>query len=519
MADNKNSEVWLELSQGHLKLLVEGVPFNVVVNSNGQSLPGPSTTVEKADREANANGESAGVDQNYYRQISEEMYQEIGRLAKNLNISFQDLAINEILEGDSTSEESWGQSRHQLPNLMLMNEEASMNILELVENIQEECQGVQSALEKVSQPALLNSATPPNMTAGMDKLLAFFQNAGSLLSTLIAEAEELQNRLQALESQPPSPPSGQTSRSHAPSVSCQIPLESILQTLYKFCTSDTVKQQLNGLLDNRDTLFQGQQLAEALNELTQTMTPVDGCLNVPVEQLFQILAAACQDEHTTAWLRKMETSSNSRSLWYHLDTIIPLKVTTPGTEEDTQNLGAAAEDGLNNGLPVAAVNSQISTYVERLRQLAYQLEELQPGKIARQTSHSPPDRDQAMLPVVSAARESMRHINRSLSRIIEGLSYQDLSSQPLIKVLKTLRQVQVHLLTLLVAYGIKIKKKEEKKELTVAESEALARSEVDRLITYISPATPEGEPQPEKLPESHSLDQEAINDLLANLGF
>jgi chemotaxis regulatin CheY-phosphate phosphatase CheZ len=115
--------------------------------------------------------------------------------------------------------------------------------------------------------------------------------------------------------------------------------------------------------------------------------------------------------------------------------------------------------------------------------------------------------------VVKEVLDTVDGITGSLSRIVEALSFQDLSGQRLLKILKIIRQLQVHVLTLLVAAGQKLKLDDHSRP---GRESDLARKELDRLLHSLEPAS---DPEIAASPEDKPLDQDAINDLLTNMGF
>jgi chemotaxis regulatin CheY-phosphate phosphatase CheZ len=124
-------------------------------------------------------------------------------------------------------------------------------------------------------------------------------------------------------------------------------------------------------------------------------------------------------------------------------------------------------------------------------------------------------------------QDSLMKVDRiigSLSRITEALAFQDLSGQRLLKVMNLLRQLQVQVLTLLVAAGTKLKIKMDQQELSLKEHEILAQEELDRLLhTLATPVAPElGDPEglgKISSTDDQPLDQDSVNDLLNSMGF
>ncbi len=109
----------------------------------------------------------------------------------------------------------------------------------------------------------------------------------------------------------------------------------------------------------------------------------------------------------------------------------------------------------------------------------------------------------------------MDRITDSLSRIIEALSFQDLSGQRLLKLLKIIRQLQVQVLSLLVAAGQRLLVNLDDQSFPPQESD-LARNELDRLLHNVATPADEDIAAP---PDDQPLDQTAVNDLLTSMGF
>ena len=123
--------------------------------------------------------------------------------------------------------------------------------------------------------------------------------------------------------------------------------------------------------------------------------------------------------------------------------------------------------------------------------------------------------------VVSITKEALGKVERitsSLSRITEAMSFQDLSGQRLLKVLNILRQLQVQVLTLLVAAGQKLKVKVEGQDIAQWQQEKLGQEELDRMLQNLTHAASE-DGLTADIPDDQPLDQDSVNDLLSSLGF
>ncbi len=112
-----------------------------------------------------------------------------------------------------------------------------------------------------------------------------------------------------------------------------------------------------------------------------------------------------------------------------------------------------------------------------------------------------------------AALESSDHVIQciigNIGRILESLTFQDLSGQRIIKIVGLLSNVQIQLLSILVSSGVKLKYLREGKPIEKNKADA----EVDELMhRFIDESNKEGN-------SKNVLDQGAIDSLLDDLGF
>jgi chemotaxis protein CheZ len=119
-----------------------------------------------------------------------------------------------------------------------------------------------------------------------------------------------------------------------------------------------------------------------------------------------------------------------------------------------------------------------------------------------------------LIAAIESTDKLIKNIIINISRILESLSFQDLSGQQIKKILSVLSSVQVQLLSMLVTFGVKLKKKEAYESLAFGEKEDLVHQEVDKMKSKVSDDVLEDEEEGEG-----PLNQEAVDDLLAELGF
>ncbi len=114
---------------------------------------------------------------------------------------------------------------------------------------------------------------------------------------------------------------------------------------------------------------------------------------------------------------------------------------------------------------------------------------------------------------VTSTDNVIHQIITNLNRILESLSFQDLSGQRIMRILSMLSNVQVQLLSILVSYGVRLKKRQESRSVSPKEADEVAHREVDRIKTMITETSSEGAEWGDR------LDQNAVDKLLADLGF
>ena len=100
MADGKPYELSLELGQGECRVLVDGLALNICLKPPKEGVSGAAPMAVPIPQLAPGNGHESGKlveEADYYRQISLDIYTELGQLAKKLNLSLQDLTLAEVI--------------------------------------------------------------------------------------------------------------------------------------------------------------------------------------------------------------------------------------------------------------------------------------------------------------------------------------------------------------------------------------------------------------------------------------
>jgi chemotaxis regulatin CheY-phosphate phosphatase CheZ len=411
----------------------------------------------------------------YYRQTSQEIYEGLGKLAKKINLSIQDLSLAEIMQSGLTSpEEGLNQVRSQVTDVLEMTEKATLNILKLVETIQKDCLKVQEQL------AHLAPAEPEPDNAGQEAA----EEPESPWPQLLAQGEALDRRLRECFQEELT---GETPPRFA--------LADILQLLLEFCGTETVKPHLKSLQAQRENFFRTAEAEGALATLSADSPQEDGFFQFPVDKVLAILHETCNDERIKELFTKLMASAGK---------IFPVA---------TLPVESQAPESAPETVPQPEVVTHWQDFFAAWQQAVS----------APQNNRPPTQASGAEENLRGAAREALttvEHIHNSLARITEALAFQDLSGQRLLKVLKILRQLQIQVLTVLLAAGNKLKVKVESDGTPFKEQEIMAQEKLDRMLhAATATADEESAKAPILTPVEQPLDQEAINDLLTGMGF
>lgn len=492
MADGKPYELSLELGQGECRVLVDGLALNICLKPPIGGMPTTAAVAAPAavslPQLTQGNGhefQHVREELEYYRQISEDIYSELGQLAKKLNVSLQDLTMAEVIRCQVESPgEHLDQARIQLNDVLEMTEKATLNILDLVEQIREDCEAVRQQIISLGHREENwegTEAEGPKPTIWGEETKAF-------LAQLLEQGQELNRQFQAPPAEePPGEPSG----------GLHFPLGEILQIVLEFCGNEALKQHLKAVIAKQGEIFRTQEAEAAFARLGASQPMDDGFSQFPVEEVLKILYSTCEDKRFQDLFTKILASAGK---------LFPMPLLP------LEGHPVEAAPG-----PAAAAAPQPPGFLPLWEDFFHKIQEL-----AAQAETAPEAQDQTEAALEEAKiQETNRVLDRitaSLSRIMEALAFQDLSGQRLLQVLKLLRSLQFQILTMVVAAGTKLKKKAEQRGITLEESGLLAQDEIDRLMHTVTPTSSSSE-APSVAAEEQVLDQEAINDLLTNMGF
>lgn len=521
---NKSSppEITLELSSGSLTIRTSQGIYHVVVSGASPALapaepvpalPGgegddwdlsDSSTMQPSYRPQEATGDDA-----YYRDLSNDMYREVGNLARRLNLSLKDVKVVKPEDMDlEVVGERLASAKGELAEVVEMTERATNRIIDQSESIQTSCDRAREIMGQLSPaeaPADTASAeqAQSDLSAALAQVGAYLAAmADSPLAEVTSQAEALAGALQADQGQAAPPQAGLAG-------TWQFPLEVVFQTIYELCTNETVKKHIKAMWDSGGDAFDEAAVEKGLNQLAPAEADEDNFLNLPLNGVLKSLFSACQVDRYKGVLKKMASTSGQ----IFLEQSLPLEA-TPGQ-------GAGEPAAPQAGAEKPALAAQAEALLEALRKKS--LETAPPAldpdlvTLAVQVQSGVPGgsggADQDLLGELD---QVLKGIFDSVGNIVEASSFQDLSGQAIYRIMRLLTSFQVQLLATVVSFGAKIKSRQEDRDITVDQSEKLAQEEVDKMMGNLGVADQEME---EEEGEAGKLDQDQVNNLLEALGF
>ncbi len=548
-------EITLELSGGSLTIRTAEAIYRIVVAAGpllaGQAQPAlaappaqpalpPSSAPAAADDDwevpdlaepASAAASAVEGDEDYYRDLSQDMYREVGRLARRLSMSIRDVKLETTGDFDlENAGQRLEQAKDQLENVVKMTEQATLRIIDQGEAIQQAAERARGIMERISVGA-------PAGDGPEDMALAEARQAlGEALETLTgylreADQEPLQPALEKaqallaqLEASGPAPEAPASAAPAAPAAPAKagysFPLDLVFQTTYELCTNETVKKHIKAMWDAGAKAFDAAKIEAGLNQLAPQSPDEDNFLNLDLNGVLKTLFQATSQEKFQQVLKKMASTVDQ----IFLEQNLPLEAMPLAATPEPEPAPAPA--------PPAAGGLSVSP--EFLAELGGLVEEIRAGAAKLAPPSLPVDlrtlwekveQAQAIQSglnvvepgLVEELETTLGVIFNSVNAIIESLSFQDLSGQAIYRIVRLLTDFQVQLMAMVVSFGSKLKAKETKAEISVEESERMAQAEVDKALESLGVHEEEGAGQ--GADGGAKLDQDAINDMLASMGF
>ncbi len=460
-------------------------------------------------------------DQEYYRDLSHDMFREVGRLARRLSMSIRDVKVPKV---DAMDIEAAGdqleQAKDQLENVVKMTEQATLKIMYLGENIQkaiDKARGIMERLDTAGEeavPAVVGeeaAAARRELQELLAKLTAYLGqvNRGPL-TPIIAEAEALRGELAsaavpaAAPAPPPPVPEPAAPRN-------ELPRGQYIQTTYELCTNETVKKHIKAMWDAGAQEFRAAPLAEALNQLAPETPDADNFLNLPLKEVLKALFGATDNDRFKQVLKKMASTVDQIFLEQSLPIeAMPAQAAVPAAAPAAPAAPAGPDPKL-----VLRLEALVASLKEAAAALAPPALPLDlTALLERAVAGGGVVANQVEPQMRNELEKTMSEVFTYVNSIIEALAFQDLSGQTIYKIVRLLTEFQVQLLAMVVSFGSKLKTKETDQRITTDQSEKLAQEEVDKVMSTLGVAADAAE---ETGPGK--LDQLGGNDRRANLGF
>ncbi|KIX10802.1 protein phosphatase CheZ [Dethiosulfatarculus sandiegensis] len=564
MSDRTPPEITLEITGGSLTIRTAEAVYRVLVAGGGQpalpaaetpkALPGSpqpqpakaeavSDDWDEVDITAPEPGPSASAppppascvegDEDYYKDLSQDMYDEVGRLARRLSMSIRDVEVDKVeaIDFDSAGDQL-EDAKDQLENVVKMTEKATLKIMDLGEEIQNSIGQAQSIMDQMNTQAPdAESPAEGQATGGEEaekskaELAEILQTVSGYLSgldsaawePLAGEALAIKDELAKVETtEAPPAPAPEPPAPQGPYY--QFPPDLVFQTVYELCTNETVKKHIKAMWDQAAKGFDTKAVEKALNGLVTAEPDEDNFLNLDLKGVLKALFSATNVNNFKQVLKKMASTADQ----IFLDQFLPLEAIP--TEAPAEAPQAKPEPA-----PAAQPQGPPPELLERLAKLGQSIKELGDGlnppqlpenlnDLLEQAACGPgqgPGGTNVVEPELrSRLDETMNGIFTSVNSIIEALSFQDLSGQTIYRIVRLLTDFQIQLLAMVVSFGSKIKAKTTDQKVTSDQSEKMAQEEVDRALANLGVGDAEGEAD-----EASKLDQDSVNNLLEAMGF
>jgi chemotaxis regulatin CheY-phosphate phosphatase CheZ len=524
MSTGTKPDIYLEMGTGFFRIPTPQATYHItvlnfadtsatrivekIVESEKSSADEPQEEQTVFDQEsADKNDSDSEQDGNFYQEISEEIYGEIGQLAKSLSSTLIDIPAEDRLgkrvELDEAGEKI-DDAKNQLRDIVEMTEKAAMAIMDNVESVQSQTDDVRELLSGLKDHKAFQVTMDNNDGNGEGQ-----DNESPLAAEInevkaeINKAAELLTAIQNEES--PSPPA-------APEIKTEkktrylFDLDVVFQTLYELCTNETVKDHITGAREKAGEIFDTEKFYDEISpKAAEYEADEDNFFSVPMSDVFNSLFAACKEKAIGNLLKKMDAGQSS----IFLDQTIPLEV--PATEEIEIEISAEAPAPAPESSPpdprLAEVSETIDLSLEKLAALEEKSLNLPP---ADSCSGMTLEDQHEIFAKIEDAFGVAATICNDVTRITEALSFQDLSGQQIMKIIKLLSDFQIQLLGIVVSFGSKLKHKQDNANLTVNESEKLAQADVDNYLNKLTGSVDKKE---------GVLDQDTVNNMLEELGF
>ena len=514
-----------ELGVGEFRIVTPEAVYQIKVSPDlvEATRPGeapPDEAPVAAEGRGNGQGNGQGNGHAFFKELSQELFDKVGHLARRLSVSVGELPADMgALDDTGQQLES---AKGQLEEVIDLTEKASMSIMDSADEIQDflaqlrnlmdTLKGLEFMHEPEAGPDPGPDPGPPAASGFLEKLAGI----NAILDRLLADGPGPPPEAPPAKAPPakaPPPPAGEKV------TRIDFDIDVVFQTLYELCTNEAVKEHVRIMREARTSDFNTRDIADKLAEMAPGLDVDDGYYNFPIPAVLKVLYGATASEEYRTVLKKMNQTAAS----IFLDNVLPVE--GKAVEIEAPAALAPPDEAPAKEAPAKETPAgEAAAGLRALRSLTAELESLaRSGPPAASPSsgdglHVPArDRD-TLVQTISRADDLIRKTGRTLTHILETLSFQDLSGQRIKKVVALIGDIQTQLLSILVSVDAKIKVHESGpgQAADPEKTERMAQDEVDRALEKLTAGPPSELLGPGA---ENRLNQNAVNDLLAQLGF
>jgi chemotaxis regulatin CheY-phosphate phosphatase CheZ len=510
MAAKNRPEIFLEMNTGFFRIPTSDANFNVtVLGSGGETIP----SVQPVSAESPSVQQSfapLSEESEFYEEVSNELYNDIGQLAKSLSDTIKDIPAEDRLQKRvelDEADEKIEDAKSQLQDIVKMTEKAAMEIMDNVEKVQGETNEVRDLLSTLKEhPAFATGDAETTEPEEETEENSSHSEESLKIKEFMSRAKEILAAVQA---------DGEVKEAPEPAKKTEtktlyiFDVDVVFQTLYELCTNETVKDHIKAAREKAEEIFHFDTFYHAIAPKAAAYeADGDNFFNVPMSDVFTSLLASCNDKKISNLLKKMDKGQSE----IFLDQTIPLEA--PPTKEvevevEGGDEGPAEESPSSADPRLAEVQEILQQGLDAVDPLC----EKSSAKVVGENGAgvlSLSEKEQIFEKIEEALGKTSK-ISADVSGITETLSFQDLSGQQIMKIIKMLSDFQIQLLAIIVSFGSRLKRKKEDASLSVEESKELAQSDVD---SYISKLTVD-----KTADDQTMLDQNTVNNMLEEMGF
>ena len=525
-------EIRLELCSGIFRIKTSEADYLIEVNPNGSWNPLPANNIQQIsgsnDHKTLPQSIESTDEDGFFQEISEEMFSKVGALARELSLSLQDIPNDAIapidLEGSGVKLED---AKAQLEDIVQMTEKATMDIMDLTESILEDCQSTFKDLENIRGMDFMSDdeAAAGETEVDLDVSTEDPDPVIDLLESIIERQKDLKikvNNIPIIGEEPdvqePVEPEPEVRMVKVYSFD----QGALFQIMYELCTNETVKSHIKAMGDNHEANFNPTVLKSSLAEMAPNMVSDENFYDFPLDSILKSLYQHSTNEKFKQVLKKMGQTISS----IFLDDTLPLEgeveekeITIQPESFEIKDLEPASANSKYGVSPedVEEITSRIQENIDLIEKEKAGLLDNSNRDIKNLSGNSSltmikkEDRS-TIVSVVEHSHQNLEAIIAHITRILEALSFQDLSGQRIMVIVRLISHVQIQLLSILVSFGTKLKKRNEVKNVTSSEREEMVQAEVDQMMERIS--TPLEGPTAQ-----NSLNQKTVDTMLNEMGF